>query len=175
MSALFLSLLVTITRSVLSIYVYSILPFLAFGERLLPLSLLSLLCLLLLFLWRSEPAERDLLLLLWPLPLLSLLGEMYQVGLSCILSQSVPSFRNCSTLYYLSYLLPAVFAAFGIVLKLHFDWLAIEGALVISLLLDEYARTHSSADPRSFMSTKAKQYSELRFLLATMLATYPYF
>lgn len=64
---------------------------------------------------------------------------MYQVGLSCILWQSVPSFRSCSTLYYLNYLLLAVFAAFGIVLKLDFDWLAIEGALVISLLLDEYA------------------------------------
>jgi len=170
-SALFLSLLITITRSVLSVYIYDVLPFFVFGERLLPLSLLSLRCLLLLFLWRSESAERDLLLLLCPLPLLSLLIKIYHDELSCIILQSVPSFHNCSTLYYLYYRLLAVFAAFGIVLKLDFNWLAIEGTLIITLLLNKYARTHSSAAPRSFMSTKAKQYSELRFLLATILAT----
>ena len=89
--------------------------------------------------------------------------------------RSGPSSHNCSSLCWVREDLLAVFAAFAVVLELDLYLLPVEGTLIISALFNNYALTHSSADARSFISIKAKQYSEFRLRLATMFATVPYF
>ena len=68
-----------------------------------------------------------------------------------------------------------ILPALGIVLELDLDGLAIDHTLIEPQSLHFYSFTHSAAEALSFISTKAKQYSELRLRLTTRLSTLPHF
>ncbi len=69
----------------------------------------------------------------------------------------------------------AVLAPLVVVLELDLDLLAADGGLVVAGWGGAYLLTHSWAVAWSLSSAKAKQYSELRLRLATMLSTCPHF
>lgn len=66
-----------------------------------------------------------------------------------------------------------IFPPLVVILELHLDLLPVQGALIVTKWQGRYFFTHSAAAAWSFISAKAKQYSEFLFLLATTFSTVP--
>lgn len=66
-----------------------------------------------------------------------------------------------------------IFSPLVVILELHLYLLPVEGTLIVAEWQGKYFFTHSAAAAWSFISAKAKQYSEFLFLLATIFSTVP--